>query len=117
MPNPNNAPDPQNVYILEDFFQGKDVEEALLKADELNDTKLEFLQAAQDAVDGQQVSKDQIVSIGDDALLGVHLEVCACSEDELASVCYLPRRQFGGYGDQLSYHAGGIAEHSWCGSG
>ena len=62
MPNPNNAPDPQNVYILEDFFQGKDVEEALLKADELNDTKLEFLQAAQDAVDGQQVSSaDELI--------------------------------------------------------
>lgn len=56
MPNPNNAPDPQNVYILEDFFQGRDVEQALLKADELNDTKLDFLQAAQDAVDSQQVS-------------------------------------------------------------
>lgn len=56
MPNPNNAPDPQNVYILEDFFHGQDVEEALLKADELNETKLEFLQAAQDAVDSQQVA-------------------------------------------------------------
>ena len=62
MPNPNNAPDPQNVYILEDFFQGRDVEEALLKADELNDTKLEFLQAAQDAVDGHQVSSaDELI--------------------------------------------------------
>lgn len=56
MPNPNTTPDPQNVYILEDFFRGQDVEKALLKADELNDTKLEFLQAAQDAVDSQQVS-------------------------------------------------------------
>lgn len=56
MPNPNNAPDPQNVYILEDFFQGRDVEQALLKADELNETKLDFLQAAQDAVDSQQVA-------------------------------------------------------------
>lgn len=56
MPNPNNAPDPQNVYILEDFFHGQDVEQALLKADELNETKLEFLQAAQDAVDSQQVA-------------------------------------------------------------
>ena len=62
MPNPNNAPDPQNVYILEDFFQGRDVEEALLKADELTDTKLEFLQAAQDAVDGHQVSSaDELI--------------------------------------------------------
>ena len=56
MPNPNNAPDPQNVYILEDFFHGQDVEQALLKADELNETKLEFLQAAQNAVDSQQVA-------------------------------------------------------------
>ena len=62
MPNPNTTPDPQNVYIMEDFFQGQDVEKALLKADELNDTKLEFLQAAQDAVDSQQVSSaDELI--------------------------------------------------------
>ena len=62
MPNPNNAPDPQNVYILEDFFHGQDVEAALLKADELTETKLDFLQAAQDAVDGQQVSSaDELI--------------------------------------------------------
>ena len=62
MPNPNTTPDPQNVYILEDFFHGQDVEAALLKADELNDTKLGFLQAAQDAVDSQQVSSaDELI--------------------------------------------------------
>jgi len=62
MPNPNTTPDPQNVYILEDFFHGQDVEAALLKADELTETKLDFLQAAQDAVDGQQVSSaDELI--------------------------------------------------------
>ena len=62
MPNPNTTPDPQNVYILEDFFHGQDVEAALLKADELNETKLDFLQAAQDAVDSQQVSSaDELI--------------------------------------------------------
>ena len=63
MPNPNNAPDPQNVYILQDFFHGTEVDEALKKADELNETKLEFLQAAEDAVEEEKVeSVQQIIN-------------------------------------------------------
>lgn len=63
MPNPNNAPDPQNVYILEDFFHGQDVDQALRKADELNETKLDFLQAAENAVEEQKVeSVQQIIN-------------------------------------------------------
>ena len=55
MPNTNNTPDPQNVYILPDFSFGAEVDDALKKATNLNETKLDFLQAAEDAVKEDKV--------------------------------------------------------------
>ena len=55
-------PDPQNVYILPSFNEGSSVNEALVKAEKLTEIKLDFLQAAEDAVDGQQVqTADELI--------------------------------------------------------